>query len=52
MHSPTCVYFGVVTHVRGGEDIACKVSDPVTELVVTRRDEAPLLAVEGLAYGK
>ena len=33
--------------MRGGEGLARKVGDPITELVVTRR-EASLLAVEGM----
>ena len=52
MHGATCVYFGVVTHVRWGEGLARKVGDPITEIVVTRRDEASLLAVKGVAYFK
>ena len=45
-HGTTCVYSGVVTHIRASEGIARKVGDSITELVVTRHDEASLLAVE------
>ena len=45
----TCVYFGVVTHVCWGEGLARKVGDLITELLVTRRDEASLLVVKGVA---
>ena len=38
--------------MRGGESHACKVGYPITELVVTRRYEAALLTVEGVAYGE
>ena len=48
-HSATCVDFGVVTHVRGGEGLACKVGDTITELVVTRHDKASLLAVKDVS---
>ena len=44
-----CVDFGVVTHVHGVKGLACKVRDPITEPVVTRRDEASLIAVKGVA---
>ena len=47
MHSATCVDFGVVTHVRGSEVLACKVGDPITEIFVTRRGEASLLVFKG-----
>ena len=36
----------------GVEGLARKVGDPTTELVVTRRDEASFIAVEGVLYGK
>ena len=52
MHGTTCVYFGVITHVWGGESLARKVGKPITELVVTLRCEPPLLAVEGVTDGK
>ena len=42
-HGTTCEIFGVVTHVRGGEILTCKVGDPITEIVLTRCGEAALL---------
>ena len=47
-YGTTCVYFGVVTYVCGVEGLAQKVAKPITKLVVTRRDEPPLLAVKGV----
>ena len=38
--------------MRGGEGPARQIRDPVTELILTRRDEATPLAVEGVANGK
>ena len=38
--------------MRGGESPARQIRDPVTELIVTRRDEATSLAVEVVADGK
>ena len=38
--------------MRGGESPASQIRDPVTELIVTRCDEAIPLAVEGVANGK
>ena len=35
--------------MHGGEGLACKVGESITELVVTRRDEASLIEVEGVA---
>ena len=35
--------------MRGGECPARQIHDPVTEIIVTRRDEATPLAVEGVA---
>ena len=49
VHGATCVYFGVVTHVRGGEGLYRMVEDPIMDLVVTCRDEASILAVKGVA---
>ena len=51
-HGATLVNEGVVAYVRGGEGPARQIRDPVTELIVTRRDEATPLAVEGVANGK
>ena len=48
-HGVTCEDFGVVTHVPGGEGLFCKVGNPITELIVTCRDEAALFAVQGVA---
>ena len=47
-HGTTCVYFGDVTHVHGGEGLSLKVCDPITELIVTRHDDASLLALKGV----
>ena len=52
IHGETCVDFGVVARLRGVEGLARKVSNPITELVVTLRDEASLLAVKGVTYFK
>ena len=41
--------FGVVMHVSGSEVNARKVDDPIMELVMTRRNEASLLAVKFVA---
>ena len=51
-HGATCGIFGVVVHMRGGESITCKVSDPNMELVVMRHEEAAILTVKGVANGK
>ena len=51
-HGTTLVNEGVVAYVRGGESPARQIRDPVTELIVTRRDEATPLAVEGVKNGK
>ena len=48
-HVTTCKDSGVVVHVRRVEGLSCKVGTPITELVVTHRDEAALLAVQGMA---
>ena len=52
LHGATPVYEGVVAYVRGGECPARQICNPITELIVTRRDEATPLAVEGVANGK
>ena len=52
LHGATCKYEGVVAHVRGGEYFAGQVHDPVTDLVMTRRDEAVPFTIEGMANGK
>ena len=51
-HGTTLVYKGVIAYVRGGESPARHICDPVTELIVTRRDKATPLAVEDVADGK
>ena len=43
LHGATCKDEGVVAHVRVGESFPGQVRDPITELVVTRRDEAARL---------
>ena len=40
---------GVVAHVLGGKSLTCNVGNPITELILTRRGEASLLAVKGVA---
>ena len=52
LHGATLVYEGVVAYVRGSENPALQIRDPVTELIVARRDEATPLAVEGVADGE
>ena len=49
LHGTTLVYEGVVAYVRGGESLTRQIRDPVTELIVTRRDEATPLAIDGVA---
>ena len=39
---------GVVAHVRGGEGFAVQVCDPVPEIIMTRRDEAAPIEIEGM----
>ena len=51
-HGATLVNEGVIAYVRGGESPARQIRDPVTELIVTRRDEATPLAVEGVTDGE
>ena len=48
-HDATCVDLGVITHLCGGEGLALKVGDPITDLVVTRRDETSPLVVKDVA---
>ena len=48
-HGATCLYFGVIMHMCGGECLACKVSDSIKDLVVTRRDEVHLFVFKGVA---
>ena len=49
-HGATLAYEGVVAYVRGGECPARQIRDPVTELIVTRRDKAAPLSVEGIDF--
>ena len=49
LHDATLVYEGVVAYVRGGESLARQIRDPVTELILTSRDKATPLAIEGVA---
>ena len=51
-HGATLVDEGVVAYVRGGESPTRQIRDPVTELIMTRRDEDTPLAVEGAKNGK
>ena len=51
-YGATLVNEGVIRHVRGGESPARQIRNPVTERIVTRRDKATPLAVEGVADGK
>ena len=46
----TCVDFGFIMHVRGGEGLAFKFGNPIMELVVTCRDQASIIAVKGVSY--
>ena len=45
-------YEGVVLYARRGESFYGQVRDPITELVVTCRDKAALLAVKGMSDGE
>ena len=38
--------------MRGGEGLERQIRDPVTDLIVTRRDKAAPLAIKGVAYGE
>ena len=51
-HGATCVDFDLTMHMRGYESPACKVGNPITEIIVMRCDEASLHAVEGVVDGK
>ena len=42
----------VVTHVQGGEVFSFEVSNPITEIVVTSRDESFLLTTQGITDRK
>ena len=43
---------GVVVHVRGSEGFSGQVYDPVPDLIMTCRDKATPIAVQGMANGK
>ena len=47
-HVANCVDFGVLMHVRWVESLARKVRNIITELIMTRRDKAYILAVKGV----
>ena len=49
LQGATLVHEGGVAYMRGGESLARQIHDPVMELIVTRRDEATPLAIEGVA---
>ena len=51
-HGATLVNEGVVAYVRGGEGPARQIRDPVTEIIMARRDEAAPLAIEGVTNGE
>ena len=50
LRGATLVYEGVVAYMRGGEGLVRQIRDPVTELIMTRSDEATPLAIKGVAY--
>ena len=52
LHGKTCKYERVVVHVRGGEGFPGQICDPVLEIVMTRRDKAAPLAIEGVTNGE
>ena len=41
---------GVVPHLQGGKGFICKVVNPITELVMTSREEAALLSIQCVKY--
>ena len=45
IHGATCKDDGVVAHVRGGERFSGQVRNPITEIIVMRREEDTLLAI-------
>ena len=51
-HVTTHMGEGVAAHMQGGEGFYCKVGYPIMYLVMTSRDEAVLLTIQGMAYGK
>ena len=49
-HGTTCLYFGFITNMRGGEVLYCKVGDPITEIVIISHDESALLEISSVGY--
>ena len=47
-----CRFWGHHAHVCRGESLARKVGDPITEIILTRHDEASLIEVEGMVEVK
>ena len=52
LHSATWVNEGFVAYAGGGEGFASQVCYPVTDLVITRREEAALFTVKGVTDGE
>ena len=50
LHGANLVYEGIVAYVRGGEGLARQIHNPVTELIVTRRDKSTPRAIKGVEY--
>ena len=48
LYRRTCIYEGVIAHVCGRKGFYGKVSDPVIELIMARRDEAYFFSVKGM----
>ena len=48
LHCATCKDEGIVVHMRGGECFSGQVRDPVLEIVMTRRDKADPIKIEGV----
>ena len=51
-YGKTMMVEGVVAHVQRGEGFSCEVRYPITELVVTSRDEAARIAIQGMTNVK
>ena len=52
LHGLTWMDNGAIAHTRGGKYFAYEVGNPITELVMTSRDEANLLTIQGVIDGK
>ena len=52
LHGATYKDEGVVTHVSWDKGFSGQVRDPMTELIVKRRDQAALFAVKGVVNGE